>query len=149
MRTPTGTTARFRAPRAVEWGDCDAAGIVFYPNYHRWMDGAFHALCRSRGFDQASLAAEHGLLGTPLREARCEFLSPARCGDVLVVAAAIERLGTSSIRLSYAFDRGAVPVARGVEVRVFVRDAGRGLEAVPVPEAVRTALAPLLGELAR
>lgn len=22
----------------VHWGDTDAAGIVFYPNYYKWMD---------------------------------------------------------------------------------------------------------------
>ena len=26
----------------IEWGDCDPAGIVFFPNYSRWMDAASH-----------------------------------------------------------------------------------------------------------
>jgi len=30
----------------VEFGDCDPAQIVFYPNYFRWMDAAsLRALC--------------------------------------------------------------------------------------------------------
>ena len=74
----------------------------------------------------------------------CDFLSPARPGDALVVAVRIERLGTSSIRLSYAFDRGAAAVARGSEVRVFVREADGSLASALVPEAVRAALAPLV-----
>ena len=24
----------------IQWGDCDPAGIVFYPNFFRWMDAA-------------------------------------------------------------------------------------------------------------
>ena len=24
----------------VEWGDCDPYGIVFYPNFYKWMDNA-------------------------------------------------------------------------------------------------------------
>jgi acyl-CoA thioesterase FadM len=24
--------------RDVTWGDCDPAGIIFYPNYFRWID---------------------------------------------------------------------------------------------------------------
>ena len=24
----------------VNWGDCDPAGIVFYPNFYKWMDEA-------------------------------------------------------------------------------------------------------------
>ena len=27
-------------PHRVEWGDCDPADIVFYPNYFRWFDAA-------------------------------------------------------------------------------------------------------------
>ena len=27
-----------RMQRTVEWGDCDPAGIIFYPTYYRWMD---------------------------------------------------------------------------------------------------------------
>ncbi|BEU28074.1 hypothetical protein PBP221_82140 (plasmid) [Paraburkholderia sp. 22B1P] len=27
----------------VQFGDCDPAGIVFFPNYLRWVDAAFHA----------------------------------------------------------------------------------------------------------
>ena len=29
-----------RMQRTVEWGDCDPAGIIFYPTYYRWMDAA-------------------------------------------------------------------------------------------------------------
>ena len=25
-----------------QFGDCDPAGIVFFPNYSRWMDAASH-----------------------------------------------------------------------------------------------------------
>ena len=24
----------------VEWGDCDPYGIVFYPNFYKWMDNS-------------------------------------------------------------------------------------------------------------
>ncbi len=24
----------------IEWGDCDPADIVFYPNYFRWFDAS-------------------------------------------------------------------------------------------------------------
>ena len=33
----------------VEWGDCDEAGIVYYPRYFYWMDCAFHRFLRARG----------------------------------------------------------------------------------------------------
>ena len=39
----------------IEWGDCDDAGIVFYPNYFRWFDNAFHHLLRQCGIGQRIL----------------------------------------------------------------------------------------------
>ena len=35
----------------VHWGDCDPAGIIFYPTYFRWMDAAAWALLESVGYD--------------------------------------------------------------------------------------------------
>ena len=33
----------------VEWGDCDPAGIVYYPSYFRWCDQASHRLLLAAG----------------------------------------------------------------------------------------------------
>jgi 4-hydroxybenzoyl-CoA thioesterase len=32
----------------VKFGDCDPAGIVFYPNYFRWMDSVLHGYYQSK-----------------------------------------------------------------------------------------------------
>ncbi len=32
----------------VEWGDCDPAGIVFYPRYFEWFDRCTHHCSRPR-----------------------------------------------------------------------------------------------------
>lgn len=124
----------------VQWGDCDAAGIVFYPNYFRWMDMAFHGWTRSLGFDQRTLAAE-GLLGTPLVDAGCTFRSPARYYDALTVSLRLLRLGGSSLKLAYTFTSGDRVTVEGREVRAFVRETDAGIVACPPPENVRTALA--------
>ena len=133
---------RFETRRSVEWGDCDAAGIVFYPQYYRWMDAAFHELTRACGFDQRTLAADDGLLGTPLRRAGCEFHAPATHGDALTVSVSPLRLGLRSLDVAYAFTRDGTAIASGTETRVFVRvvDGGR-IEAAEMPAAVRAALA--------
>jgi acyl-CoA thioesterase FadM len=31
----------FRTEILVAWGDCDPAGIVYYPNYFHWFDTIF------------------------------------------------------------------------------------------------------------
>ena len=39
----------WRLSHEIAWGDCDDAGIVFYPHFFRWMDTAFHRWLRERG----------------------------------------------------------------------------------------------------
>lgn len=134
----------FKATRLVEWGDCDAAGIVYYPNYYRWMDGTFHALTTSLGFDQRVLMEQHGLLGTPLVDTGCTFAAPATFGDELTIALSLAALGTSSMALAYAITRGPTAIATGRETRVFVAsDDGRIVKA-PMPDRIRALLSPLL-----
>jgi acyl-CoA thioesterase FadM len=56
--------------------DCDAAGIVYYLNEYRWMDGTDHVLTASLDADQRVVKERHGHLGTPLVDAHAP--SPAR-----------------------------------------------------------------------
>ena len=128
------------ARRRVDWGDCDAAGIVFYPNYFRWMDSVFHQLTESVGFDQRRLQEEFSLLGTPLADAGCSFKAPARYGDDLEVAVAVTRVGESSLSLLYRFACGERAVAEGREARVFVQASVSGLAKAPIPAPLRQKL---------
>ena len=34
----------------IEWGDCDAAGIVFYPRYFAMFDASTHHLFEAAGW---------------------------------------------------------------------------------------------------
>ena len=132
--------AAFQSRRTVEWGDCDPAGIVFYPNYFRWMDAAYHAMCRHRGFDLAAAEADIEGLATPLVEAECSFAAPARPGDQLEIRVAVDRIGTSSLALAYRFGRDEAVIAQGRESRVFVQIGPAGLAKVPIPASIREEL---------
>ena len=63
----------------VQWGDCDPAGIIFYPTYFRWMDAATWAFLDSVGYSAKRMRTEH--LAMPLVSALCNFLAPAGQGD--------------------------------------------------------------------
>lgn len=131
----------FTEQRRIEWGDCDNAGVVFYPNYFRWMDAAFHALCASAGYDQRSLRSAFGVFGTPLIDAQARFLTPATFGQTLEIAVVVSRWGTTSMALAYRFIRSETTILEGSEARVFVRrDDHGGFVKAPVPEAFRNAL---------
>ena len=46
----------------IEWANCDAAGIVFYPNYFAIFDSSTHRLFEAAGWKKRDLIA--GALGT-------------------------------------------------------------------------------------
>jgi hypothetical protein len=58
----------YKTTFTIEWGDCDEAGIVFYPNYFYWLDCAFQRLLRSQGLSQRELRRRFGAV-TPIVEA--------------------------------------------------------------------------------
>ena len=127
----------------ANWGDCDAAGIIFYPNYFRWFDECTQALLRSVGLDQRSLRDEFGIVGTAAVDASARFTSPVSYGDVLRATSYVERWGTSSFTVYHRFDRAAEVLAvEGREVRIWAkRDASGRLRTEPIPEAFRSLLA--------
>ena len=126
----------------VEWGDCDPAQIVFYPNFFRWMDAASLRFFRAAGVPPwREFEAQSGILGTPLVDASARFLRPATYGDVLDIDTAIDEWRGKSFVMSHIIRRGAEVLVEGREVRVFARrhpeDPAR-IQAVDPPESVRT-----------
>lgn len=132
----------FERRETVNWGDCDGAGIVFYPNFYRWADNCFHAMSRAAGFDQFSLMRDHGLLGTPLVETSARFVSPARPGDELTVAGRIVHTGRTSLALVYALTCDGRRIAEVREARVFVTETEDGLRPGAIPAEILASLAP-------
>ncbi len=53
----------------VEWGDCDPAGIVYYPNFFHWCDVATWNFFAASGLPLIELQKRYGIVGFPLLEA--------------------------------------------------------------------------------
>jgi 4-hydroxybenzoyl-CoA thioesterase len=122
----------------IEWGDCDAAGIVFYPNYFRWFDVGLQRLLKSRGHTQASLGKAYGIIGTPLLEAAANFHAAARYDEELDLAMTITDWKRSTFRVIYRGSVGDRHVISGHEVRAFVtRNADGKLSSVTIPDGFR------------
>ena len=126
----------------ADWGDCDAAGIIFYPNYFRWFDECTQALLRSVGADQRSLRDEFGIVGTAAVDASARFTAPVSYGDLLRATSFVERWGTSSFTVYHRLDREAEDMAaEGREVRIWAKRGADGrLRADPIPAAFRRLL---------
>ena len=124
----------------IQFGDCDEAGIVFYPRYFYWMDCAYQGLVRRHGWNQRRLRNQFGMAGTPLVRATANFLAPASYDDELVVSAGIARWGNSSFEIGYKGVIRARPVFEGWETRVWLVQTGGKPRAGAVPDDFRKAL---------
>ena len=135
-------THRNQVEIQVNWGDCDAAGIIFYPNYFRWFDECTQALLGSVGVGQRSLRDEFDIVGTAAVDASARFTAPVSYGDVLMATSFVERWGTSSFTVYHRFEREArVMAVEGREVRIWAKRGADGrLRAEPIPEAFRRLL---------
>lgn len=113
-------TGRFACE--VYWGDCDPAGIIFYPTYFRWFDAASWALFASVGYTAKRLRSEGRVL--PLVGADCQFIHPAEQADRCEVRSRITRFGGKSFVVAHEVVRAdGTVLARGTETRVWGRHA--------------------------
>ena len=128
----------------VEWGDCDPAGIVYYPAYFRWCDQAAHRLFLAAGITRDDAHSGQWKEGTPLVAAECSFRRASQTGEKLLVESHVSRFGRSSFTISHVFrDASGEIAAEGKETRIWARKDGdaRSLKSVPIPDDVKRRLA--------
>ena len=125
----------------VEFGDCDPAGIVFYPNFFRWMDAASRHFFTAAGVPPwREFEAREGILGTPLVDASAHFERPATYGETIAIDTSIVEWRGKSFVMRHVIRRGELKLAEGREVRVFARrhpDDPARIQAVEVPADIR------------
>ena len=70
----------------IEWGDCDPAGIVFYPRYFEMFDSNTSALVElALGMNKFEAQRSLDFAGFPLVSTRAKFLIANRYGDDVVI----------------------------------------------------------------
>ena len=105
----------------VEWGDCDPAGIVFYPRYFEMFETCIAALFeRATGMTKYEMLRAYDFSGYPVVEARAQFLAPAKYGDDVIAETTISEFRRSSFDLVHKVFNGGKPAVEGFETRVWV-----------------------------
>lgn len=70
----------------VQWGDCDPAGIVYYPRYFEWIDASTILLFeKATGLTKIKMLEKYGGAGLALLEARADFKTASQFGDDLQI----------------------------------------------------------------
>jgi len=84
----------------ITFGDCDPAGIVFYPNFYRFIDRTFHDWLRQWG-SHNKLAESVDSLALGLIDCGASFHHVVRDGDVLQVNLFITDWRRKSFKVEY------------------------------------------------
>ena len=112
----------------VTFGDCDPAGIVFYPNIYGWFDRCFHDWLAGFG-GHAEICRDLGAVGAGLMSASADFRRPMRPNDDITVAMTIRDWGRKSLTLDYQLRMGETVTATGTEVRGLFKAGEHGIVA--------------------
>jgi 4-hydroxybenzoyl-CoA thioesterase len=133
MRTHTRTLR-------IEWGDCDPAGIVFYPRYFAFFDASTAYLFEHvLGMRKAEMLATYGIVGIPMVDTRARFLQPCAFGDDVTIESAVTAFRQSSFDVQHRLLKAGALAVEGFETRVWVArhpDDPKQIRGQPVPAEV-------------
>jgi 4-hydroxybenzoyl-CoA thioesterase len=124
----------------VEWGDCDPAGIVFYPNYFRWFNQGAHALFGAAGMPFHEMIGKHGIAGVPMLDTSATFTMPVRFGEVITLTSWIDEWRNKSFVVCHEVFKHGECCAEGRDIRAWVvhdETARNGIRAVAIPDEVK------------
>ena len=148
-RRPRPTRADYRAWRTAttRWADDDVYGHMNNARYFELIDTAVNAhLIEASGLDIRRLDA----VGV-VAEVSCRYFAELGFPAPVDLGLAVERLGRSSVvyRVGLFQGPGDEAGAEGRFVHVYVENAAPGVgtarrQVVPVPDAIRAAVVPLL-----
>ena len=125
-----------RFPVRVYYEDTDAAGIVYYANYLKFIERARTEMMRLYGVEHEK-ARQSGGTAFIVRRCEIEYIAPARLDDALVVETRLKELGGATILLSQDVLRDATLLVRASVLVACVGAQGRP---VRLPAELRSSL---------
>lgn len=122
----------------IQFGDCDPAGIVFFPNFSKWMDAAALHFFMSQGVPPwRELVKTTGIIGIPLLEINTRFTKPATYGEAIEIQSEITEWRPKVFIMQHIVTRDETLICEGTEVRAFcIRDGDR-MKAIEVPADIK------------
>jgi len=124
----------------VQWGDCDPAGIVWYPRYFEWFDASTAALFFAAGISNHAIHRMYQALGIPMVDTRARFMRPSKFEDEVTIESAVAEFRRSSFDVRHRLMKDGELAVEGFETRVWtVRDPAHPerLKSAPIPDEVK------------
>lgn len=125
----------------VHWSHCDAAGIVFYPNFYIWFDQGTERLFSANRLSYAELDQDFGVSGMPLVENGTSYKNACKLGLNLKMTSWVDEWAGKTFVVKHRITHeDGTEALEGFERRVMVvqdPNSSRGIKAIEVPEAIR------------
>jgi 4-hydroxybenzoyl-CoA thioesterase len=103
----------------IEWGDCDPAGIVYFPRYFEYFDQCTAGMFEAVGFRKPALLQAYDIAGFPVVDVRASFRMPSKFGDDVVILTTIPEWGRSSFKVHHRLMKADELAVEGFETRVW------------------------------
>jgi 4-hydroxybenzoyl-CoA thioesterase len=126
--------------RRIQWGECDPAGIVFYPRYFEMFDGSTTAMFSAgTGLTKYQMFEHYRFAGYPMVDTRARFLIPCRFGDDITIETTMTEVKRSSFNITHHLKKDGALAVEAFETRVWVgrdpADASK-IKSQPIPAEV-------------
>ena len=122
----------------IEWGDCDPAGIVFYPRYFQMFDASTAALFEAAaGCTKYEMMRRYDFAGFPMIDTGARFHIPSKFGDRVLIESRMIRIGKSSFDIEHRLMRDSSVAIEAHEKRVWVGrdpDDPERIRSRPIPQ---------------
>ena len=103
----------------IEWGQCDPAGIVFYPQYLIIFDTSTGYLFERTSLTPSAMRKKYRIVGMPIVEVGARFVMPCRFDDDIVVESEVGEWGRSSFTVRHRIVKAGELALDGFEKRVW------------------------------
>lgn len=138
------TAHEHRYPLRVQWEDTDAAGIVYYANYLRFIERGRSDLLLQHGIDQRGILDDRDGVAFAVRSCNIDYLKPARLHEELTVATRLGELRGASVTLLQDVRRDADLLVRAEVKLACIDKSGRARRVPPAVAAILATLSPNL-----
>ena len=132
----------FTLPVRVYYEDTDAAGVVYYASYLKFLERARTEWLRALGYEQTRLVEDMGI-AFAARSISAEYLLPARLDDLLTVVSNMASLGRAQLVFAQRIERGR-EVLLTAKIRIACFDPVRS-KATGIPKVIHEKLKTLIG----
>jgi acyl-CoA thioester hydrolase len=130
----------FRTIMRVTWAETDAAQVVHYSNYFRFLERAEEDFYRHLGFSFIDIAKMG--LWFPRVEVFCRYKKPARFNDLIEVELTVEELREKSMKYGFRMFNKETEVLLAEGYVVIVVADKQTQKAVPIPKEITEKLEP-------